>query len=171
MGVLYRILRTIDDTVFDRVLQPILDRTGWNPAPLAPLMLGASFAVFLARVLLLQGNGQLAEHLVDAGVPVVASANLYRLYLGRAARAGEPNIRRSHWPFMGLRLCMLASLHIQLLLVAATGALSADSAFVFLAVALSVTGFYLGACEPPRPRRRRVPSPIPGLGASMPPHA
>ena len=132
MTVLYRILRAIDDTVFDRVLQPVLDRTGWNPARLAPLMLGASFAAFLARVLLLQGNGQLAEHLFDAGVPVIASANLYRLYLGR---------------------------------------FSADMAFVFLAVALSIVGFYIGACEPPRPPRRRVPSSILGLRTAAPPRA
>ena len=171
MSALYRILRAIDDSVFDRVLQPLLDRTGWNPARLAPLALGASFAVFLARVLLLQGNGQLAEHMLDAGVSVVASANLYRLYLGRAVRAGEPNMRRNHWIFMGLRLVMLAALHIELLFVVVAAAIPVDLAFVFLAEALCTVGFYVGACEPPRPPPRRVPSRTPGLGASTLPHA
>ena len=171
MTALYRILRAIDDSVFDRVLQPVLDRTGWNPARLAPLALGASFAVFLARVLLLQANGQLAEHLLDAGVPVAASANLYRLYLGRAVRADEPNMRRDHWIYMGLRLVMLAGLHIQMLVIAVAGKLPVDMAFVFLAEALCTVGFYVGACEPPRPPRRRVPSRTPGLGASTLPLA
>ena len=171
MGVLYRILRTIDDALFDRVLQPALDRTGWNPARLAPLVLGASFAVFLARVLLLQGNGQLAEHLLDAGVPVVASANLYRLYLGRTVSAGGPNTRRDHWVFMGLRVVMLAGLHIQLLAIAVPGKFPVDMAFVFLAEALSTVGFYVGACEPPRPPPRRVSSPVLGLGTSATPNA
>lgn len=171
MTALYRILRAIDDSVFERVLQPVLDRTGWNPARLAAVVLGASFAVFLARVLLLQGNGQLAEHLLDAGVPVVASANLYRLYLGRAVRVGGPNMRRDHWIFMGLRLVMLAGLHIELLVIAVAGKLPVDMAFVFLAEALCTVGFYVGACEPPRPPPRRVPSRMPGLGASTLPHA
>ena len=171
MTVLYRILRAIDDSVFDRVLQPLLDRTGWNPARLAPLALGASFAVFLTRVLVLQGNGQLAEHLLDAGVPVAASANLYRPYLGRAVRAGEPNMRRDHWIFMGLRLVMLAGLHIQLLFVAVAAAIPIDLAFVFLAEALCTVSFYVGACEPPQPPRRRVPSRTPGLETSTLPHA
>ena len=171
MTTLYRILRAIDDGLFDRMLQPLLDRTGWTPARLAPLALGASFAVFLARVLVLHGNGQLAEHVLDAGVPVAASANLYRLYLGRAVSAGEPNMRRDHWIYMGLRLVMLAGLHIELLLIAVAAAIPVDLAFVFLAEALCTVGFYVGACEPPRPPRRRVPSRTPGLGTSTPPHA
>ena len=171
MTVLYRILRTIDDGVFDRVLQPVLDRTGSTPARLAPALIGAAFAAFLARILVLHGNGQLAEHVLDAGVPVAASANLYRLYLGRAIRAGEPNMRRDHWVFMGLRLVMLAGLHIQLLVIAVAGKLPVDMAFVFLAEALCTVGFYFGACEPPRPPPRRVPSRMPGLGASTLPHA
>jgi len=171
MNALYRIPRAIDDSVFDRVLQPLLDRTGCNPARLAPMVLGASFAVFVARVLVLHGNGQLAQHVLDAGVPVAASANLYRLYLARAARDGEPNPRRHHWIYMGLRIVALAFLHTLLLVTAVAGALPVDMAFVFLAEALCAVGFYLGACEPPRPPRRRVPSRTPGLGASAPPRA
>ena len=171
MNALYRILHAIDDALFDRVFQPLLDRTGCNPARLAPLVLGASFAVLVARVLLLYGDGQLAEHILDAALSLAASANLYRLYLARAARPGEPNVRRGHWIYLGLRLCMLAALHIQLLVIVAVAALPVNLAFVLLAEALSITGFYLGACEPPRPRRRRVLSPSPGLGTSAFPRA
>ena len=171
MTALYSILRAIDDSLFDRVFQPLLDRTGWSPARLAPAVLGASFAVFLARVLVLHGNGQLAEHVLDAGVPVAASANLYRFYLGRAANIGGPNMRRHHWVYMGLRLVMLTALHVYLLVIAVAGTFPVDMAFVFLAEALCTVGFYVGACEPPRPPPRRVPSHLPGLGASTPPHA
>ena len=147
MTTLYRILRAIDDGLFDRVFQPLLDRTGWSPARLAPAVLGASFAVLLARVLVLYGNGQLAEHILDAGVPVAASANLCRFYLQQAASIRGPNMRRHHWAYMSVRLVMLMALHVYLLVIAVTGTSPVDMAFVLLAEALCAVGFYVGACE------------------------
>lgn len=63
MTVLHRIGRAIDDSLLDRVFQPLLDRTGCTPARLAPALLGAAFAASLARVLVLYGAGQLAPHI------------------------------------------------------------------------------------------------------------
>ena len=157
MTTLHRIARAIDDGLFDRVFQPLLDRTGWNPARLAPALVGAAFAAALARVLLLYGAGQLAAHVFDAGLSVAAMATLYRLYLRHAATLGTPGARRSSTTYMGLRLAMLAGLHLQLLQVAVVGSPPADMACLALGDALFVAGLYIAACEPPRPLRRRVP--------------
>ena len=94
MTTLHRIARAIDDGLFDRVFQPLLDRTGWNPAWLAPGLIGAAFAAAVARVMLLYGAGQLAAHVFDAGLFVAAVAATYRLYLrhlsAHPACAGVP---------------------------------------------------------------------------------
>ena len=118
MTALYRILRAIDDALFDRVFQPLLDRTGSTPARLAPALVGAAFAAFLARILLLHGAGQLAPHVFDAGMSVASAATLYRLYLRHAATPGTPNTRRSSGTYMGLRLIALAGTHLQVLQLA-----------------------------------------------------
>lgn len=159
MTVLYRILRAIDDGLFDRVFQPLLDRTGSTPARLAPALVGAAFAAFLARILLLHRAGHLAEHVFDAGLSVAAAATLYRLYLRHAATPGTPNARRSSGTYMGLRLVALAGTHLQLLQVALQGAPPADMLCLALADALFVAGLYIGACDPPQSSRRRVPQP------------
>ena len=104
MTVLYRILRAINDGLFGRVFQPLLDRTGSTPARFAPALVGAEFAAFLARILLLHRAGHLAEHVFDAELSVAAAATLYRLYLRHAATPGTPNARRSSGTYMGLRL-------------------------------------------------------------------
>jgi len=162
MTVLHRIARTIDDRLFDRVFQPLLDRTGCTPARLAPALLGAGFAAALARVMVLYGAGQLAEHVLDAGMSVAAAAALYRLYLRHAASPGTPSVRRGSGTYMGLRLAMLAVLHLQVLQVAVVGSPPPDMLCLALADALFVAGLYVGACEPPRPRRRRVASHVHG---------
>ena len=159
MTTLHRILRTIDDGLFDRVFQPLLDRTGWTPARFAPALVGASLGASLARVLLLYDAGQLAEHALDAGWSVASNAILYRLYLRHAATPGTPDARRSSGTYMTLRLAMLAVLHLQLLQVAAVGSPPADMACLALVDALFAAGLYIGACEPPRPARRRVAQP------------
>ena len=159
MTTLHRIARAIDDGLFDRVFQPLLDRTGCNPARLAPALVGAAFAAFLARILLLHGAGQLAPHVFDAGLSVASAATLYRLYLRHAATPGTPNARRSSGTYMGLRLIALAGTLLQLLQVAVVGSPPADMACLALADALFVAGLYIGACEPPRPLHRRVPQP------------
>jgi hypothetical protein len=148
MTPLYRIFRAIDDGLFDRVFQPLLDRTGWTPARLAPALVGAAFAAFVARILLLHGAGQLASHVFDAGLSVAS-----------AATPGTPNARRSSGTYMGLRLVALAGTHLQILQVAVVGSPPADMACLALADALFVAALYIGACEPPRPLRRRVPQP------------
>ena len=156
MTTLHRIARAIDDGLFDRVFQPLLDRTGWSPARLAPALVGAAA---LARVLLLCGAGQLAPHVLDAGLSVAAAATLYRLYLRHAATLGTPSARRSSTTYMALRLAMLAGLHLQLLQVAAVRSPPAGMACLALADALFVAGLYIAACEPPRPLRRRLSRP------------
>lgn len=143
------------------MLQPLLDRTDCNPAQLAPVVLGASFAAFLARILLLCGNGQLPDHMFDAAMSVAASANPYSLYLRHTARTGERNVRRGHWIYMRLRVTALAGLHFQALQIAVLESHPADMACLLLAEALFVAGFYIGACDPPRPPRRRVLSRTP----------
>ena len=159
MTTLHRIARAIDDGLFDRVFQPLLDRTGSTPARLAPALVGAAFAAALARVLLLCGAGQLAAHVFDAGLSVAAMATLYRLYLRHAATLATPSARQSSTTYMALRLAMLAGLHLQVLQVAAVGSPPADMACLALADVLFVAGLYIAACKPPRPLRRRVPRP------------
>ena len=161
MTVLYRIARTIDDDLIDRVFQPLLDRTGWTPAWFAPVLVGASFGASLARILLLYDAGQLAAHAFDAGLSVAATATLYRLYLRHAATPGTPDARRSSATYMGLRLAMLAGLLLQLLQIAVVGSPPADMTCLALADALFATGLYVGACEPPRPLRRPQPGQAP----------
>ena len=159
MTTLHRIARAIDDGLFDRVFQPLLDRTGWNPARLAPALVGAAFAAALARILLLYGAGQLAVHVLDAGLSVAAMATLYRLYLRHVATVGTPSARRSSTIYMGLRLAMLVALHLQVLQVAVVRSPPADMACLALADALFAAALYIVACEPPQPLRRRVPQP------------
>ena len=159
MATPHRIARAIDDGLFDRVFQPLLDRTGWNPAWLGPGLIGAAFAAAIARVLLLCGAGQLAAHVFDAGLSVAAMAATYRLSLRHAASVGTPGARRSSGIYMALRLAMLAVLHLQLLQVAVVGSPPADMACLALGDALFVAGLYVGACKPPRPWRRRAPQP------------
>ena len=161
MTVLYRIPRTIDDGLFGRVFQPLLDRTRWTPAWFAPALVGASLGASLARVLLLYDAGQLAEHTLDAGLSVAATATLYRLYLRHAATPGIPNARRNSATYMGLRLAMLAGLHLQLLQIAVVGSPPPAITSLALADALFVAGLYVGACEPPRPLRRPQPGQAP----------
>jgi len=158
MTVLHRIGCAIDDSLFDRVFQPLLDRTGRTPARLAPALLGAAFAASLARVLVLYGAGQLAPHIFDAGMSVASTATLYRLYLRHAASPGTPDARRGSGIYMALRLTMLAVLHLQVLQVAAMGPPPADMACLLLSDALFAAGLYIGACGP-TPPRRRVPQP------------
>jgi hypothetical protein len=86
-------------------------------------------------------------------------ATLYGLYLRHAATLGTPSARRSSAIYMALRLAMLVALHLQVLQVAVVGAPPADMACLVLADALFVAALYIGACEPPRPLRRRVPQP------------
>lgn len=158
MTVLHRIARAIDDRLFDRVFQPLLDRTGCTPAQLAPALIGVGFAAALACVMVLYGAGQLAAHLFDAGMPVASAAALYRLYLRHAGTPGTPGVRRCSGTYMSCRMAGLAVLHLQVLQVAVVGATPPDMLCLALADALFVAGFYVGACEPPRPRRRRVVS-------------
>ncbi len=157
MTVLCRIGRAIDDSLFDRVVQPLLDRTGGTPARLAPALLGAAFAASLARILVLYGAGQLAAHIFDAGLSVASAAALYRLYLRPAASPGTPDARRGSEIYMGLRLAMLAVLHLQVMQAAVLGSPPADRVCLLLADALVVAGLYIGACNPPQPRRRPAP--------------
>ena len=162
MTVLHRVARAIDDRLFDRVFQPLLDRTGCTPARLAPTLIGAAFAAALARVMVLYGAGHLAEHVFDAGLSVASAAALYRLYLRHAASPGTPSVRRNSGSYMGWRLVALVVLHLQVLQVAVVGAPPPDMLCLALADALFVAGLYVGACEPPRPRHRRVVSHIHG---------
>lgn len=159
MTVLHRIGRAIDDSLLDRVFQPLLDRTGCNPAWLAPVLLGAAFAASLARVLLLYGAGQLAPHILDAGMSVASAAALYRLYLRHAASPGTPDARRGSGIYMALRLAMLAVLHLQILQVATLGPPPADMACLLLSDALFAAELYIAACGP-TPPRRQVPQPV-----------
>jgi len=105
----------------------------------------------------LYGAGQLAAHIFDAGMSVASIATLYRLYLRHAASPGTPDARRSSGSYMGLRLAMLAVLHLQVLQAAVLGS-PADRACLLLAEALVVAGLSIGACDP-TPPRRRVPQP------------
>ena len=162
MTVLHRVARAIDDRLFDRVFQPLLDRTECTPARLAPTLIGAAFAAALARVIMLYGAGQLAEHVLDAGMSVASAAAIYRLYLRHAASPGTSSLRRGSGIYMGLRLAMLAGLHLQALQVAVVGTPPPDMLCLALADALFVVGLYVGACEPPRPRHRRLVSHIHG---------
>lgn len=168
MNILHRITRAIDDSLFDRVFQPLLDRTGGTPTRLAPALVGAAFAVALARVILLYGTGQLAAHIFDAWVSVALTAALYRLYLRHAASPGTPGMRRSSGIYMGLRLVALAVLHLQVLQIVIVGSPPADMICLGLADALLIAGLYVGACEPPRPTRRHVSSPDVALNRSTP---
>jgi len=158
MTVLHRIAHAIDDSLFDRVFQPLLDRTGGTPARLAPALLGAAFAVSLARVLVLYGTGQLAAHIFDAAMSVASAAALYRLYLRDAASPGKSDARRGSGIYMALRLAMLAVLHLQVLQIAALGPPPADMTCLLLFDALFAAGLYIGACGP-TPPRPRIPQP------------
>jgi len=106
----------------------------------------------------LYGAGQLAVHIFDAGMFVASIATLYRLYLRHATSPGTPDARRSSGSCMGLRLAMLAVLHLQVLQAAVLGSPPADRACLLLAEALVVAGRSIGACDP-TPPRRRVPQP------------
>ncbi len=107
---------------------------------------------------MLYGVGQLAAHIFDAGMSVASIATLYRLSLRHAASPGTPDARRSSGSYMGLRLAMLAVLHLQVLQAAVLGSPPADRACLLLAEALVVAGLSIGACDP-TPPRRRVPQP------------
>ena len=158
------ILHIIDDTVIDRVFQPIVNRLQVSDVAHAAIPCYAFYvAAQIARAIVLHAQGLLAERAgeVASGIGLACFIYVGGILNSRDAPSWPNPIRRN--PVC--RLGRLFALSLTLGGLAATPfdwPPDAEALLAWGGIALWTAGVYFDSCErpPPRPKRRTMPDTV-----------
>lgn len=159
------IFRTLDDTLIDRVFQPVVNRlqvshVGHIAIPCYALYVGAQ----AGRAVVLYAQGLLGERAPDIAFDVAVACFIYGLaiVLNRNGRARPNPVRYNP----ACRFYRLASLFLTLWrfsIVPLVRHLDAETLLSWGGFGLWAAGLYFESCDspPPQPSRKAVPDAVP----------